>query len=354
MVVQNRKEKERIKMKKNVFLADCSKESVTQFAEELQYHSKPFEVKVDIANWKRTGRISELKRYAIYFWVGFRSFLCRGRYDVVIGWQQFYALIFCFFCSVFSVKKQNTVIALNYTYKEKKGKLQKVYRWFMAKCISAEYMDYIHVLSDNYANYIHHEFGFPRERIIVTSFGVVDLYDKLKKLAVPNGFLKDGYALAIGRSNRDYDFLIRAWKDIDYPLVIISDTYTGRTDDKHISILTNVAGEESHPWIVHCGLMVIPIDDGSICSGDTVLLNAMSLERKIVVTSPSTLAEMYIHDGRNAVLTKKNEEEFRRKVKEVLYLKKYEDLGRQARESFLESYTLRSMGRKVTYFLNQN
>lgn len=335
------------KQKEYIFLADCSTEEVASFANACKYHGHSFCVKSHIANWKRTGIFSELKRYLMYFIVAFRYFLNRKQYAALIGWQQFYALIFCFYCSLFSVKKSCTVVALNYTYKEKRGAISQLYLWFMKRCIDPRYMDYIHVPSSEYADLIHAQFAFPRERIIVTHFGINDHYHERSKLPAPAGYMRDGYALAIGRSNRDYDFLIRAWKNIDFPLVIISDTYKGSADASCIQILTDVAGEASYPWIANCALMVIPIDDGSICSGDTVLLSAMSLKRRIVVTTPSTLAEMYVQDQVDALLTTKDVDQFQQVVCSALD-GQYPHLGEQARHSFLTKYSRSSMGEQVS------
>lgn len=334
--------------KKYLLLADCKEEEVVALGETLHYNGKSFVIKSHIANWKRTGKRSELKRYGMYFAVAFRYFLRRKDCGMIVGWQQFYALIFCFFCNIFSVQKTTIVMALNFTYKNKTGKLAKIYRWFMGKCVNPVYLDYIHVPSSDYAELIHREFDFPRERILVVPFGVEDSYETLHTLAPPAGFQKENYALAIGRSNRDYDFLIRAWKDVDFPLVIISDTYKGCAEAENITLLTNVAGEESLPWIANCGLMVIPIDDGTVCSGDTVLLTAMSLGRKIVVTVPSTLSQMYVTEGENAVLAEKNEESFRRILEELLHGERYSGLGAGARNSFVSRYTRKSMGMQLT------
>lgn len=339
-------------MGKHVVLADCISNEVQPLADELTYRGHVFQIESYISNWKRTGILSELKRYATYFAVGFRCFLKRNEYGAIVGWQQFYALTFSFFCSLFRVKKTTTVVALNYTYKDKSGVAARIYRWFMKKCVNTEYMDYLHVLSDAYADLIAEQFQFPRERIIVTGFGVNDCYEEFSVLPAPDSFVKDGYALAIGRSNRDYDFLIRAWEGIDYPLVIISDTYKGSAQSENIVILRNVAGEESYPWIANCGLMVIPIDDASVCSGDTVLLTAMAAKRKIIVTAPSTLAEMYIADGKNALLAPKIEKDFAEIVNAVINTDRFISLGEGARESFLKAYSRQSMGRKLSEKMN--
>lgn len=338
--------------KENIVLADCDYAEIKSFVEAMQFHDKPFVSKNHISNFKRTGKLSELRRYAIYFCVGFRYFLSRKKYDAIFGWQQFYALILCFFCSIFHVKKSNTVAALNFTYKEKKGKFSKIYRWFMSRCLDKKYLDYIHVPSFEYADSVCSEFDFPRDRVIVTTFGINDDYEKLSKLQPPTGFEKDSYALAIGRSNRDYDFLIKAWESIDYPLVIISDTYKGETNNKNITLINNVAGEDSYPYISNCGLMIIPIDDGGICSGDTVLLTAMSLKRRIIVTAPSTLAEMYVRDKENAVLTEKDFDKFRECVHKVLYDEGFSELSEKTRQSFLDNFSRKSMGTKVSLFIS--
>lgn len=338
--------------KQNILLADCDVKEVQSFADGLSIDAVPFAVKSHISNWKRTGKASEFKRYAKYFGVGFLYFINRRKYHIIAGWQQFYALIFCFFCSVFHVKKCSTVIALNFTYKEKKGIFQKPYRWFMEKCMDSRYLDYLHVPSEEYADMLANTFAFPRERVLATHFGVNDRYEMFSRMPAPEGYEKDGYALAIGRSNRDYDFLIRAWKDIAYPLVIISDTYKGTAEQNNISILRNVAGEESYPWIANCGLMIIPIDDGAICSGDTVLLTAMSVQRKILITAPSTLAQMYVKDGENAVISEKKEAQFKEIVLDMLHAPKWSNLGERARNSFLDHFSRRSMAQKIGRHLN--
>ena len=83
---------------KNIVVADCLADEVESLVCELSFENKGFEIKSHISNWKRSGALSELKRYAKYFFVAFKYFLLRKNYNAIIGWQQFYALIFCFYC----------------------------------------------------------------------------------------------------------------------------------------------------------------------------------------------------------------------------------------------------------------
>lgn len=340
--------------KKKLVLADCEETEIQSFVRGLcQEGEWDYQVKSHVSNWKRTGKISELKRYAKYFGVGFLYFLKRNQYSVIIGWQQFYTLILVFFCELFHVRKKTIIIAGNYTYKQKNGKIGEIYYWFIRKCMSEKYLDYIHVPSAAYADQVSQEFAYPRERIIVATFGIDDEYDHFVTLAPPVGYAKESYALALGRSNRDFDFLIRAWERLEYPLAIVSDTYKGDTDNPYIHILRNVDVEESKSWIANCAVMLIPIDDGTICSGDTVLLTSMSAGRKIIVSAPSTLSEMYVIDGQNALLAPKEETVFVEKVKEVLYSETYSKLGEQARICFLHQYSRKSLGEKFAKFLQE-
>ena len=145
-------------------------------------------------------------------------------------------------------------------------------------------MDYLHVLSQSYAEEISNSFNFPIEKILVIPFGINDPYEEFSKLERPSDAPEKGYVLSIGRSNRDYDFLVSGWKNISFPLVIISDTYEGDGNgNSNVRVIRNVAGEESYPWIANCTAMVIPIDDGIVCSGDTVLLTALAMKKKVVV-----------------------------------------------------------------------
>lgn len=340
-------------MKKNIILADCDELELSEFRDSLIYDGKVFVVESTISNWERTGNLSELKRYLTYFRVALSTFLKRGNYQVIVGWQQFYALIFCFYCSLFHVKKKNIVIAFNFTYKEKKGKFRKVYKWFMKMCVNPKYLDGLHVPSANYADCFSKEFGFPRDRILVAPFGINDCYSEFKQLKRPKEYKNREYAFAIGRSNRDFDFLIRAWNEMEFPLIIASDTYKkDKCENRFIEIHHDITEEESHRWIEHCKCVIIPIENPEICSGDTVLLTSMACGKIVVVTSPSTLGEMYVKDGVNGYLLPKNEEIFLNGMKKIIS-EDSEVVKENARNCYLNSYSRKSLGNNLQLFFEK-
>ena len=159
------------------------------------------------------------------------------------------------------------------------------------------------------------------------------------------------YTLAIGRSNRDYDFLIRCWKEMpnSNKLIIICDQYKPKVKLPHNIILkTDVNGNHQYPYIINASLIIIPIENGKICSGDTVLLKAMSFYKPIIVTTPSTLAEMYIVNEKNGICLPKNEGQFCDGVIKLINDKeKMNKIGNEARKDFLDNYSRINMGKKL-------
>lgn len=92
----------------------------------------------------------------------------------------------------------------------------------------------------------------------------------------------------------------------DKTLVIASDTWRPTEQlPKNVIHKTDIEYEDSFAWFNNCNLCITPISDGSICSGDTVLLTGMMFGKPVVVTTPSTLSEMYVENDVNGVCIEK-------------------------------------------------
>ena len=338
--------------KKNVILADCEESEIKDLIDGINksFNKNQFICRSYIANGQRTGIFSQIKRYWKYFFVPLNVILNRKKYSIIIGWQQFYALIFCFWCSLFRIKKVNKVVAMNFTYKEKKGPIGKIYKYFMKKCLDIKYLDYLHVLSKEYAQIINKQFKYPIENIIVSHFGVEDIYEKWKDIERP---IEEKYFLAIGRSNRDYDFLIDSWNNIDAKLIIISDSYKNNKAEKNIEIINNISGDTQYPWIMNAEGIILILKEPNIASGDTVLLRAMSFKKIVIVNNQSTLAEMYIENKKNGIIINKNEDELKNAIKKINN-NEYEEIKENARNSYINKFSRLSMGIKIGNLISKN
>lgn len=327
-------------MKKNIILADCSPDEVQSFLEGLNSVSDiKFEIIYSISNWGRSGKLSNLSRYLKYFSFPFIVFKDIHKYGTILGWQQFYTINIAFYSRLFHIKKSNILGALNFTYKRKSGFVGKLYYWYM-KYSCNEYIDYYHVPSNLYADRVSKELGIKRNKFIVTCFGTPDVVSRHVNEVAPIS----NYSLAIGRSNRDFDFLLDVWLEpslAPYKLVIAADSWKPLKNlPKNVIHKTDITPEDSFKWIKCCNMNITPIADGNIASGDTVLLNGMMFAVPTVITEPSTLAEMYIKNGVNGVCLPKDI----KKASEILsnLLSDKEELrrlGEAARNNYEEHYT---------------
>lgn len=331
---------------KKIVISDGDPKEMKSFMEGLNAgDNKPFELRIHKANWARTGIVSQIRRYIKYFSVPFYYFLHRSEYEYIIGWQQFYALVYCFYCHLLHKKKRNVVVALNYTYNPKSGLIGNIYEWFMRICTDPSYLDYIHVLSWKNADLISQYFRFPRDRIIVTPFGIDDMNEELCNLKRPNEYENEKYFFSIGRSNRDYDFLIESWDGggDGYKLIIASDTYTGKSSNPIVKIRRDISSENQYKWIVNAEAIIISTRKPQVCSGDTVLLKSMALRKIVVVTKPSALEEMYVRDRENGLVISKTSNDLQKTIREIIQ-GRYEFIKDAARESYINDYTRSRMG----------
>ena len=336
----------------NIVLSDSRKIELAGFMKELNSSSHvKFAIKEHLADLTLKGKTKELKRYFMYFTVPLKYFINRNKYGIIVGWQQFYALIFCFYCAIFRVKKVNTIIAWNFTYKEKTSHFRKIYQWFIRMCVCTGYLDYIHVPSKTYADRFSKDFNFPRDHIIVAPFGIVDCFHEYSNLKAPAEMNGTKYFLSIGRSNRDYKFLTESWKNIDSYLVIASDKYEEENNNPKILVKKDITADRQYSWINNAEGLIISIDDPNICSGDTVLLTAMSLNKTVIITKPSALADMYIQDNRNGLLIEKKESDLKKAVQRVVD-GDTKTISTNARNDFLKYFTRDKMGLALANLVN--
>lgn len=295
------------------------------------------------SNQGRKG-LSNTMRYVKYFLFPLVIFLKRGRYDVIIGWQEFYGLLFAFYSRLFRVKKCNQLIIKNFIYKPKKGLIGKIYHWFMKFIVASGYVDTYICASRTMVDYCCEIFGADRERFVYIPFGVSDCADEVDISHAP----ANDYVLSLGRSNRDWGFLIESFRKIPYPLKIVCDELKRVDVPENVEILNNVWGKKAKEYIYHSRCMVIPIADGRIASGDTVLLQAMSLSKPIIITRPSCLADDYITDGYNGIIIDKDGAQLANAVQAVFDDEQlYQVLALNGRRDYLENHTLCAYGRSV-------
>ena len=329
----------------NIALFDSTAKKAEDFIRGLEAATgSHWEAKVLTANQGRKSRFANLIRYLKYFYFPFWIFLHRGKYGCIVGWQAFYGLLFAFYSKVFRVKKRNGLLIKNFIYKPKKGWIGKVYHSFMRYVVKSEYVDVFVCSSEKYCEYCARMFDEPRERFVFLPFGVND-YTKILDMSKP---ASNDYILALGRSNRDWDFLIDALSGTEYPLRIVCDELHKDQLPENIQIYNNVWKVAAYEFIRNCKFMIIPILDGQIVAGETVLLQTMSFSKPIIITKPSCLADDYVTDGKTGLVIPKEKEALLETVKrlyedEVLYA----EISQNCRKLYEDKHSLYSFGINV-------
>lgn len=326
--------------RKNVILADNSREEMASYALGLEDATgEPWEVLVCRANGGRRGKWGNLLRYGKYFLFSFHIFRQRRRYGAIVGWQAFYGLIFALWCRVFRVKKENFLVVKNLTYREKRGLVGWIYYRFMRFIVKSGYVDLFTCCSQSHCGYCAEIFEQPMEKFCFVPFGVEDVRKETEK---------GDYILSIGRSNRDWDFLIHALGGQKMPVRIVCDELRRENLPENVRIYNHVWGEEALEFLSRCRLVVIPILDGKVAAGETVLLQAMCLGKPVVVARPGGKWEEYIKNGENGFVVPKDREALRLAVGRLWNEDGlYDKISQNCRKSYEERFSLRGYGRRV-------
>ena len=126
-------------VRENIVLFDSTYDETIDFIDGLNNSTgRKWRAIVCTSNQGRQGA-ANVMRYIKYFLFPLLIFLKRSRYDSIIGWQEFYGLLFAFYSRLFRVEKRNQLIIKNFIYKPKKGLIGKVYYRFMKFIVDSGY-----------------------------------------------------------------------------------------------------------------------------------------------------------------------------------------------------------------------
>lgn len=334
-----------MKKRTNVVFSDSTYEEGEAFLAGLRDITKTeWILKVCNSNGIRSSKWKNIKRYMIYCLYPLWIFFHRNKYNMIIAWQAFYGLLLAFYCRLFHVQKTNTLIIKNFTYKPKKGLVGCIYDHFLRYIVTSGYIDMYICTAKKHCLYCSERFQIPKNYFVAIPFAINDYASQYSGGKTSN----EKFVLALGRSNRDWEFLINSLADSQYKVIIICDQLKKDHLPPNIEIINNVADIKSHQYIERCTCVVIPIKDGNIASGETVVLKAMSFGKPIIVTRPSCIAEEYVVEGVNGMIIDKNKHQLIEAIQRIFtdsHL--YKDLSAGGRKTFLEKHYLYHYGAKI-------
>ena len=298
------------------------------------------------SEWEFYGRniglvkFHSFKRYLSYFTTSWRLFKKRSQIRNILSIQQFYGLIFAFYCRLFKVKKNTKLVVLSFIYKEKPGILGLVYRNFIRYIITSEYIDKLIVHSASEPEYYSKLLDIEKDAFKYIPLGVTNDSDKYEHVDE-----SEFYVLSVGNSNRDFAFVESSLEGQSYKVKIFSDEYPSHING-NIHVCSGVSADEYYKELAGCFCVVIILKDPFISSGQLVLLQSYAFGKPVIINRTNGI-EDYLDDDCSIIIDK-DEEELRTAIRGLINNKaKRKMISTNARETFNKKYSLRVMGERI-------
>lgn len=324
---------------KNIVLVDFDTIENWSFIAILEKISgEPWCVGKKITN-KLQVKTQNVKRYFWYFIYPLILVCKRRNYDKIIAWQQFYGLNFAFFMKLFNLQKTNELTVMTFIYKKKTGFKGMVYHKYMSYIVKSKYIDRFICFAKEECDYYAETFNVDKCKFMYVPFGV-----KLNG-NVDKG--DDGFVFAVGRSNRNYDFLIKTMKDTSYKVIIACDNYKNAGAFPNIKVLNDCQNQDMINIMARCHCVVVPLNDLNVSSGQLVALQAMALGKPVICTKSDGIKD-YVVNGKTGFLVKNMQDEWLNALKELYSdMDDYHKMGKCAVELYNERFTEEAMFKRI-------
>lgn len=299
-------------IKKNIILVDAKEDDEWQFLKNVEKGTGDKYTVVYKDTHRMQKGFSKIYRQIMYIFFPLKIVMNRKKIDTIIAWQQFYGLFFAFWMRLFHLKKTNTLIVLTFIYKEKKGFLNKIYSSLIAYILQSGYIDRIVCFSKNECLLYSKLFNVSESIFVSCELNVPDI----KQNYITENVYKDDYWIAVGRSNRNYDYLVKELNGTNYNVIIICDNYKLKEHSKNIKLMSNVYGDSYYKYLNNCKGVIIPLYQDDISAGQLVIIQSMMFSKPCIVTETSTTKE-YV--GKNTgILIKNQKGELKNAIMNVL------------------------------------
>lgn len=274
-------------------------------------------------------KLNRLSNYLSEFYGPLMAVFRKKQHDVVIAWQMRIGITYGILKRLFHAGRppihiiQDFHIDLTQTrwpYRAQIGLLK----------MAIPGIDYFCCTSTEEEEIYSRMFNIPRDRIVF-----LPLVETSRYFTEPARPIKD-CIFSYGRSDRDYDTLVRAVTPLDIQTYILSSKYRPQVPvPDHVSIIREyISGEEMVQWIASSRIVVLPLKDYRISAGQISMLEVMALARPLIITENMATREYAAHRETALFYPAGNAGEL---TEQIRYLwdhgEEAERIGRQARQA---------------------
>ncbi len=288
---------------------------------------------------------------AIYRWggyikLGFKAYLRRGNYDVVLTWQWVAGMWYGIFARIFGGGGPKLIL-MGFFYTKRKSRIYSFLRYSLIRfALSA--VDRVICYSSHEVKYHHRFFRCKNEKFVFIHLGIdTKRSDIQKALNTP----VENYIFSPGTSNRDYATLFEAVKDLDIKVVVITKPFNikGLKIPENVEVYFDIYGEQYRQFLWKSKFVVVSLDDVEVSSGQMVLLDCLLYGKALIITHACGTVD-YIINGKDGLLVSAHNSKILRE--NILYLLEHPDeisrIGENARRTVSEKYSMLQFAKKVS------
>ncbi len=235
-------------------------------------------------------RLTNISNYLSEFYGPLLASIRRKRFDIVVSWQMRIGI--CYGILKRIVHSQKPPVHIIQDFHIDLTQTRQLYRFQLALLkLAIPGIDYFCCTSTEEEAIYSRMFNIPRNRIVFLP--LVESSSNFEE----SSHLKKDYIFSYGKSDRDFDTLVRAVAPLNIKTYILSQKYkpTVPVPENVCIIRGYVSGKEMIQWIASSRMVVLPLKDYRISAGQISMLEVMALARPLIITENMATKEYAVH-----------------------------------------------------------
>ena len=277
-------------------------------------------------------RLTYFSNYLSEFYVPLMAVARKRRYDVVVSWQMRMGV--CYGILKRIAHSQKPPVHIIQDFHVDLAQTRWFYRFNLALLkLAIPGIDYFFCTSTEEEAIYSQMFNIPRSRI-----AFLPLVEASPNFEEPSRPIKD-YIFSYGKSDRDFDTLIRSVAALNIKTYILSRKYKPQvTVPENVCIMREyVSSQDMVQWIASSRIVVLSLKDYRISAGQISMLEVMALARPLIITENMATKEYATHRQTALFFGAGNDKELSEHIQHLWnHRESAERMGQQARQAALK------------------
>jgi glycosyltransferase involved in cell wall biosynthesis len=228
-------------------------------------------------------------------------FRARGRYRYLVTFEcDWTSFVVAGVQTALRLRRPRHVIA-QFIMREKNASFASRLKYaFMKWCFSSVYLCVCSSRSEG--EYYRKAFGWPRQKVGYAPLNTDPGFLERQPVA------EEHMTVSAGRTFRDYKTLLEAFAGSDVPLTIVASPASigAAAIPPNVKVLYDLPLPELIDLIARCKIVVLPLENREISIGQSVLLEAMTMGKAVIVTKVNGTVD-YVEHMKTGVLVPPND-----------------------------------------------